>query len=224
MKNKLIRKHQLAGVMQYKPDFNITDSIAKIDAINLSKRFLRKSENNINKGFNYITNRWHPHKSVEGGADTIAYGMKLQESNDPHVQKWIDLTNEQGYLTGQQAEQALDDYVNRYREGAKHIYDSIYGRGSFDKLAPAQQAAATDIQYNGGLGRFPKFMKALHNDNLEDQIKQSRRYVKTKKGKQSLGRNRHMEQMLRENSTQIVNPNIQLKDQKPTIYFTRSYF
>lgn len=221
MRRKIIRKHQLAGVMQYQPDFNITDSIAKIDAINLSKRFLRNVENNVGKGFNYVMNRWYPHKSVEGGANTIAHGMKLQKSNDSNIQKWVDLVNSQGYLTSQQAEQALDDYVNSYREGAKHIYDSIYGRGTFDKLAPAQQAAAIDIQYNGGLGRFPKFMEALHNDDLEDQIKQSRRYVKTKKGKLSLGRNRHMEQMLRQNSAQIVNPNIQLKDQKPTIYFTR---
>ena len=208
--NKLIRKHQFAGILQYSPSFNINDSIAKIDGINLAKNILRKSENNINKGFNYITDRWHPHKSVEGGADTIAYGMKLQESNDPHVQKWIDLTNEQGYLTGQQAEQALDDYVNIYREGAKHIYDSIYGRGSFDKLAPAQQAAAFDIQYNGGLGNFPKFMQSLYNNDLESQIKQSRRYI----NKKPLGRNKIIEDMLRQNTVQMM-------DQKPTIYITR---
>lgn len=37
---------------------------------------LRYLENSIKKG--YRNNKWYPHASIEGGANTIAYGHKLQ--------------------------------------------------------------------------------------------------------------------------------------------------
>ena len=37
--------------------------------------YMKQAENSIKKGFE--KGRWYPHKSVEGGTDTIAYGHKL---------------------------------------------------------------------------------------------------------------------------------------------------
>ena len=50
-------------------------------ALNVIKAF----ENNINNprgGYNKKTKLWYPHKSLEGGNDTIAYGHKIKNGED----------------------------------------------------------------------------------------------------------------------------------------------
>lgn len=45
-------------------------------AANIIKRF-ENSQSNPRGGYNKQSKRWFPHKSLEGGADTIAYGHKM---------------------------------------------------------------------------------------------------------------------------------------------------
>ena len=42
------------------------------------KQGVRNQENGIRAGWNETEKKWYPHKSVEGGSPTIAYGHKLK--------------------------------------------------------------------------------------------------------------------------------------------------
>lgn len=63
-------------------------------------------------------------------------------------------------------------HINR----AKLIYDKAYGVGSFNQLNAYKQMALTDIDYNPGLIKFPKFMSAVHNNDWVDVQKEGIRY------------------------------------------------
>ena len=142
---------------------------------------VENSKANANGGWDAKTGRWYPHKSHEGGADTIAYGIKL--SNGTPEAK---LALKQGYLTDQQAEHFVDTLVNRYYDAAKKVYDKKYGEGEWDKLSDKSQSILVDYSYNPGLAKFPKLMEGFHSGNI-DLIRQNyKRYVNGKE----LGRNK----------------------------------
>ena len=141
---------------------------------------VENSKANANGGWDAKTGRWYPHKSHEGGADTIAYGIKLSNGT-PEAQ----LALKQGYLTDQQAEHFVDTLVNRYYDAAKKVYDKKYGEGEWDKLSDKSQSILVDYSYNPGLAKFPKLMEGFHSGNM-DLIRQNyKRYVNGKE----LGRN-----------------------------------
>ena len=142
---------------------------------------VENSKANANGGWDAKTGRWYPHRSHEGGADTIAYGIKLSNGTPEAA-----LALRQGYLTDEQAVSAVDTLVQKYYDAAKRVYDGKYGAGEWDKLSDKSQSILVDYSYNPGLAKFPKLMEGFHSGNM-DLIRQNyKRYVNGKE----LGRNK----------------------------------
>jgi hypothetical protein len=124
---------------------------------------LKFLENGIKAG--YVNGVWTPHRSVEGGLKTIAYGHKLQPGED----------YSKG-LTEKEANKLLQkDYVEHKARAKKHV-DARYGEGSFAKLPPQKQILLTDYEYNVGLTEFPKFTRAVINNDTDSMLDQYKRF------------------------------------------------
>ena len=165
------------------PAFNAASTTTKLDPIADAARRIKaveNSKNNKSGGWDATTGRWYPHKSYEGGADTIAYGIKLTNGTPEAA-----LALRQGYLTDAQAEQALDSLARKYYDAAKKVYDEKYGKGEWDKLSDKSQSILVDYSYNPGLAKFPKLMEGFHSGNM-DLIRNN--YKRFSNGK-PLGRN-----------------------------------
>jgi hypothetical protein len=126
---------------------------------------LRMQENNIRKG--YRNGMWYPHASVEGGADTIAYGHKLTP-NDSALRRGI---------TEDQALKLQEQDVLKNQALAKKQVDKKYGTGTFDNLPQDSQMLLVDYQYNlGTLSGFPSFVKATVEGNKEKMLAEHKRF------------------------------------------------
>ncbi len=126
---------------------------------------LRMQENGIKKG--YRNGMWYPHASVEGGADTIAYGHKLTP-NDSALRRGI---------TEDQALKLQEQDVLRNQSLAKKQVDKKYGTGTFDNLPQDSQMLLVDYQYNlGTLSGFPSFVKATVEGNKEKMLAEHKRF------------------------------------------------
>ena len=53
--------------------------------------------------------------------------------------------------------------IIKHASAARSYYDKTYGTGSFDHLPAERQMALTDMDYNPGLSKFPKFAQAVHD-------------------------------------------------------------
>ena len=142
---------------------------------------VENSKASASGGWDAKTSRWYPHKSIEGGADTIAYGIKLSNGTPEAA-----LALKQGYLTDEQAVSAVDSLVQKYYDAAKRVYDGKYGAGEWDKLSDKSQSILVDYSYNPGLAKFPKLMEGFHSGNLDLIRKNYKRYS----GGKELGRNK----------------------------------
>jgi len=132
---------------------------------------LKRLENNNKTG--YRSGKWYPHPSVEGGADTIAYGHKLLPQ-DKNLYQGI--TEEQANALQQQ------DVLAKQAE-AKRLVDKQYGVGTFDNLPQDSQMLLVDYQYNvaGGLNKFPSFVKGVVSGDKEQMLKEYERGSKAGK-------------------------------------------
>lgn len=135
---------------------------------------LKFLENGIKKG--YENGIWKPHKSVEGGLDTIAYGHKLKKGE----------SFKKG-LTEEEANKLLIKDYKEHKKRAKDRIDSQFGKGAFDKLDPKKQVVLTDYEYNVGLRKFPKFAKAVIEDDKDTMLKEYKRYSDKDEMKQRNG-------------------------------------
>jgi GH24 family phage-related lysozyme (muramidase) len=124
---------------------------------------LKVQENNEKKGFK--NNKWYPHRSVEGGADTIGYGHKLTKA-DSKLYKGA---------TTEEVEKLLQADVLIKQSEAKKRVDKKYGAGSFDALPQDSQMLVVDYQYNVGLQEFPKFLDALVKGDKDTMLKEYER-------------------------------------------------
>jgi hypothetical protein len=126
---------------------------------------LRMQENGIRKG--YRNGMWYPHASVEGGADTIAYGHKLTP-NDSALKRGI---------SEDQALKLQEQDVLRNQATAKKQVDKKYGPGTFDNLPQDSQMLLVDYQYNlGTLSGFPSFVKATVEGDKEKMLAEHKRF------------------------------------------------
>jgi len=126
---------------------------------------LRMQENSIKKG--YKNGMWYPHASVEGGADTIAYGHKLTP-NDSALRRGI---------SEDQALKLQEQDVLKNQALAKKQVDKKYGTGTFDNLPQDSQMLLVDYQYNlGTLSGFPSFVKATVEGNKEKMLAEHKRF------------------------------------------------
>jgi GH24 family phage-related lysozyme (muramidase) len=145
----------------------ITQSVQK--SVGSFMDYIKKVENQGKVGYNAEKKLWFPHKSFEGGSDTIGYGHKIQKGED--FSKGI---------TDVQAESLLKTDLTKAKQ---QVYKEIGGV----KLTPQQEEMFVDFVFNmGTLKKFPKFVQAtLKND--ESGI--NTQYKRFAGGKELKGRN-----------------------------------
>jgi hypothetical protein len=131
-------------------------------------------ENTMNSPYyNKEKDRWTPQKSVEGGADTIGKGLKMNNVNTD----WYKTLNKQGYLTNAQMEKGVQEMMTGFYDKAKNIYNGQHGNYAWDALAPEKQSLLMDYAYNGVLNQFPKFMQAVHDNDKDSILNEYKRHV-----------------------------------------------
>ena len=131
--------------------------------------YIKKVENQGKVGYNAEKKLWFPHKSFEGGSDTIGYGHKIQKGED--FSKGI---------TDAQAESLLNTDLAKAKQ---QVYKEVGGV----KLTPQQEEMFIDFVFNmGTLKKFPKFTEFALKNDLEGMKSQYKRYAG---GKELKGRN-----------------------------------
>ena len=171
---------------EYVPEFAYTDAMNRI----------AREENVklVKNGYIPELNAWQPHKSVEGGAKTVGYGLKL----GPHNQAVLDELERNksdkypnGYISDAFAlQQSANLLRDEYEPLAKKYWNSTFKDDSWDNLSPKMKSIILDYQYNvrGGIKEFPKLMRAIHDKDYDGIKANYKRY--TNKNKRELGRNK----------------------------------
>lgn len=128
---------------------------------------IKSVENSIMKGWDKRDRKWYPHKSFEGGTDTIAYGHKLtrDDINSGKFDNGIAMSEAEDLLL-----QDIKKHEDRVRRIMKNQYDVNY-----DTLSIPQKFLLTDYEYTGVLKKFPSFTVALLVGNKAEMIKQHER-------------------------------------------------
>jgi GH24 family phage-related lysozyme (muramidase) len=131
--------------------------------------YLKYVENGNKVGYDKNKKLWFPHKSFEGGSDTIAYGHKIQSGEDFSAG-----------ITDAQAEELLKKDIEKAKS---QINKELRGT----KLTPKQEEMFIDFVFNmGTLKKFPKFTEFALKNDLEGMKDQYKRYAG---GKELKGRN-----------------------------------
>ena len=128
-------------------------------AANVIKQF-ENSKDNRKGGFDKKLKKWLPHKSLEGGSDTIAYGHKIQpnESAPNKTKRWKD------GLTDSEALKLLEkDIQSKVTYAKKHIKN-------FDNMPITVKIATVNALYRGDMG--PNTMNLLSQNNFRDAAKE----------------------------------------------------
>ena len=138
------------------------------------KDYIKTIENGNKVGFDKIKKLWFPHKSFEGGSDTIGYGHKIQNGE-----------NFNSGLTDTQINILLDKDL----ELAK---DKVYKELGNIKLSSNQEEMFIDFVFNmGTLKKFPKFTQAVLKNDINTVKREFKRYSG---GKELTGRNSAFQQ------------------------------
>ncbi len=150
--------------------------------------YIKFNENGIRLGFNKNEKKWYPHKSVEGGLDTLAYGHKLKKGEN----------FDDGITDSEAMKLLLKDLKIAENTSIRNI-PSIYewaknknklksgARSSYDQLSKLEKQMCLDFAYNiGTLMKFPNFFTALLNKDIKT-MKQE--YIRTADGKPIKQRN-----------------------------------
>jgi GH24 family phage-related lysozyme (muramidase) len=152
---------------------------------------LKSAENSIKAGYDKATGLWFPHKSVEGGEDTIGYGSKLNKNLVIDGQK----VNPYKGLTQDQVEKLFALEVDKHLNLAKNQFNKFSGTGfKFEQLDPRYQKVLANIAYNSGTlvnknGQWgwPKLLKAIiKGDDQAVRKEMVTSYIDPKKGKVKL--------------------------------------
>lgn len=145
--------------------------------------FIKQLENTIKAGWNAEEKKWYPHESPEGGRDTIAYGHKLQSDAE-----------EVRFAKGITEQQALDllrkDLEDAWQKAASYV-KSKHGV-ALEDLSQKQQEMLTEYAFNlGSLRGFPKFTKAVVEEDWDTARREYKRTYKDTDGKRhELARNK----------------------------------
>ena len=116
--------------------------------------------------------KWFPHRSPEGGTDTIAYGHKLKGGE-----------NFSRGITNDQAIQLLKSDLNEANGYAQKAVDERFGRGTYDRLDGQRKQMLTDYIFNlgpGALGVFKNFTEAVVKNDKATAYKEYKRKYKPK--------------------------------------------
>ena len=134
---------------------------------------LKTLENSVKSG--YKKGKWYPHRSFEGGTDTIAYGHKLVAGED----------YSKGITEAEASELQKQDVLEKQKV-AETFVDKEYGKGTFDNLPQDSQMLLVDYTYNGVINKFPSFVKHVVNSNKKGMLKE---YERGSKGSPLKARN-----------------------------------
>jgi hypothetical protein len=116
-------------------------------AANVIKAF-ENSKNNPKGGYNKGAGKWFPHRSLEGGADTIAYGHKIKKGED--FSKGI---------TDNEAERLLEKDI---REKIRFAQTKMK---NFDGMPLTIKIAVVNALFRGDMG--PKTMTLLSQNKFK---------------------------------------------------------
>ncbi len=145
-----------AGKPYTRPDVDFSgtgdEGLLITKAMNIIKPF-ENSVNNPKGGFNKKSKKWFPHKSLEGGSDTIAYGHKLLPGED----------FSKG-LTDSEAERLLEKDI---REKIKLARSKM---PNFDGMPLTIKLAIINALFRGDMG--PKTMRLLSQNKFADAAKE----------------------------------------------------
>ena len=131
--------------------------------------YIKSVENAGKTGYNKQKKLWFPHKSFEGGSDTIGYGHKIQKGED--FSKGI---------TDAQADDLLKKDLDKAKE---QVYKELGNR----QLTKKQLEMFVDFVFNmGTLKKFPKFTLAALKNDTQGMKSQYKRFSG---GKELKGRN-----------------------------------
>ncbi len=129
-----------------------TDGQLVEKVVNVIKRF-ENSTTNPKGGYNQKLKKWFPHKSLEGGADTIAYGHKIQKGE-----------NFSRGITDSDAIKLLErDIASKIDLAKKHIKN-------FDSLPMTVKIATVNALFRGDMG--PKTMALLSQNKFDAAAKE----------------------------------------------------
>lgn len=131
--------------------------------------YMKEMENSVKAG--YVDGRWYPHDSVEGGAQTIAYGHKIQEGED----------FSRGLTESEATALLIRDIQIAESRAARLIKEKHSVEWS--TLPEWKREIFIDFQFNGVLDSFPKFRRAVLCDDLAGMTAEYKRYARTADGK-----------------------------------------
>jgi GH24 family phage-related lysozyme (muramidase) len=131
--------------------------------------YIKRVENSGKAGYDKNKKLWFPHKSFEGGSDTIGYGHKIQSGED--FSKGI---------TDAQAEDLL-------KKDLQKAQDQVKKELGGQQISQKQMEMFVDFVFNmGTLKKFPKFTQAALKNDVEAMKGQYKRFAG---GKELKGRN-----------------------------------
>ena len=138
--------------IDFSSDGRGSESNLEIKAANVIKRF-ENSVDNPRGGYNKAKKLWFPHKSLEGGSDTIAYGHKIQPGE-----------NFSKGLSDSDALKLLEKDIDKKLKIAKSQMKK------FDTFPLAVKIAVINALYRGDMG--PKTMILLNQNKFADAARE----------------------------------------------------
>ena len=142
---------------------------------NVFIEYLKKVENGGKTGWSNDDQLWYSHSSPEGGNDTIGYGHKLLNSELEQAAKGL-------------TDNEIDDLLLEDLHTASNVAYTILSQhfnANFDDLCVNSQEMLIDFAYNlggNGLRKFPKFVNAVIDDNIEVMSQEYKRYYTSGNG------------------------------------------
>lgn len=138
--------------IDFSGDGRSSESNLETKVVNIVKRF-ENSIDNPRGGYNKAKKLWFPHKSLEGGSDTIAYGHKIQPGE-----------NFSKGLSDSDALKLLEKDVGKKLNYAKSQIKN------FDTLPLTVRIATLNALYRGDIGQ--KTMRLLDQNKFDDAAKE----------------------------------------------------
>lgn len=165
---------------EYTPDFN---SFYDVFSVYLESG-VENSKSSSKGGWDNINKVWRPHNSLEGGEQTIGFGLKMYNGTPQY-----ELYKTQGYLTEKQEYQIRKDITANKYNNAKETFNTINNDpNAFDKLSEDAKVFVVDYEYQckNGIAGFPILMKALYNNDLDTALDNYRIWYKRDNGNNTL--------------------------------------
>ena len=145
---------------------NVTEEDVSDATIDEYIETLMQQENAAMKGYDAEKGLWFPHDAPEeGGGKDIGYGHKIKSDED----------FSEGLTDAQVRSLLASDLTEKMDSAARKFNNKGYNR-TWDGLSTEEQILLTDYEYNVGLTKFPKLMKAVAEQDIETMLSQYKRY------------------------------------------------